>query len=563
MFFSTSKKVFKKAFKGGLHGSKIGKQLKSIPKNVLNSRERKTLYKTLEKRGKSDGLTRGEVEGALRELAKSRKDNISKKEVKQIKNKLGEITGYGNLSANSARARKDLREMKKQENLTNNPELSGQEEKKGGLFSSFFKKSKDTNLQEHSSDNQNSALNANSNKNISQNKVLNKVDSKNPLVSFFTKDKSKKKLNKNGDQVNAADASNSSNNQTSNLANTQNFQKYKNIVDKYSKNFKKSNLDNYLKNKMSSQKNNQTDYNYLDNPLQTNDSQSNGADEKKFAQIRDKNLSAVNFYTQQKGDGHQTVERKDENASINQELKNNQAQLEQYQQPDTTSPDSTSSANPNSANSSIQEPIPKSAPNIVNPSIPVPPNPNLTSSPENKNEKEEEEEDEDEEEKEEEKTEAEKAEEIRKASEGEVRFYTNLQSDPNYTQERKDEDASVNKNLETRQKELEGYQTPEEQEPQDKAALEKPKDQTPTLMIISILVQKREKTAFQVNEVLTNFGHLFLGRMGIPLARKCREDCSSLITLMASAPTEDLNQLLINLESIDNILIKKVIFPSF
>ncbi|MFH1559725.1 MAG: hypothetical protein ABIC19_04420 [Patescibacteria group bacterium] len=112
MTLGTSTKIRSGDFSGGFYSSKFAKQLRNnLPKSLIDSSERKTLYKALSKRS-SGGLTKQETEGALREVMNNPRDNISRNEALKTKKHLEQITGYKNLNWSSAAAQKNSRPSK-------------------------------------------------------------------------------------------------------------------------------------------------------------------------------------------------------------------------------------------------------------------------------------------------------------------------------------------------------------------------------------------------------------------------------------------------------------------
>lgn len=57
--------------------------------------------------------------------------------------------------------------------------------------------------------------------------------------------------------------------------------------------------------------------------------------------------------------------------------------------------------------------------------------------------------------------------------------------------------------------------------------------------VIAILVEDREHSVPRVNELLTEFGHLIIGRIGIPY----RERGVNIISLTVEGTTDDVGQL--------------------
>jgi putative iron-only hydrogenase system regulator len=75
------------------------------------------------------------------------------------------------------------------------------------------------------------------------------------------------------------------------------------------------------------------------------------------------------------------------------------------------------------------------------------------------------------------------------------------------------------------------------------------------LGFVGILVHNRKKTAPQVNNILTEFGDLIIGRMGIPHVK--REH--SVIVVIVDASTDELGALTGKLGKIDGVSVKSAL----
>ena len=62
------------------------------------------------------------------------------------------------------------------------------------------------------------------------------------------------------------------------------------------------------------------------------------------------------------------------------------------------------------------------------------------------------------------------------------------------------------------------------------------KDMEQRIAVIGVVLEHREHTAQQVNEILSDYGHLVVGRMGIPY----RERDLSVISLIVDGSTDDI-----------------------
>lgn len=62
------------------------------------------------------------------------------------------------------------------------------------------------------------------------------------------------------------------------------------------------------------------------------------------------------------------------------------------------------------------------------------------------------------------------------------------------------------------------------------------------LATLNILVNEREVNAPEINNVITEHGHLVRARLGIHLQPKCVKGCSGLITLIVQGEKEELEK---------------------
>jgi putative iron-only hydrogenase system regulator len=72
------------------------------------------------------------------------------------------------------------------------------------------------------------------------------------------------------------------------------------------------------------------------------------------------------------------------------------------------------------------------------------------------------------------------------------------------------------------------------------------------LGFVGIVVENRKKSAGQVNQVLTEFGDLIMGRMGVPHL----EEDHSVITLIVRATTDEVGSLTGKLGQIEGVSVK-------
>jgi putative iron-only hydrogenase system regulator len=75
------------------------------------------------------------------------------------------------------------------------------------------------------------------------------------------------------------------------------------------------------------------------------------------------------------------------------------------------------------------------------------------------------------------------------------------------------------------------------------------------LGFVGIIVENRQKAAASINGILSGFGDLILGRMGIPHAKR---DCS-VITLVVDATTDELGALTGKLGAIKGVTVKSAL----
>ncbi|NSW76709.1 MAG: CopG family transcriptional regulator [Candidatus Atribacteria bacterium] len=76
--------------------------------------------------------------------------------------------------------------------------------------------------------------------------------------------------------------------------------------------------------------------------------------------------------------------------------------------------------------------------------------------------------------------------------------------------------------------------------------------------VIGIIITDREKQAHRVNEVLTEFGEIIVGRMGIPY----REKNISVVALIVDGDTDTLGALTGKLGLIPGVKVKSALIPT-
>jgi len=78
------------------------------------------------------------------------------------------------------------------------------------------------------------------------------------------------------------------------------------------------------------------------------------------------------------------------------------------------------------------------------------------------------------------------------------------------------------------------------------------------LGFVGVIIENRKKTAPSVNKILSDFGDIIIGRIGLPYEKK---DCS-VITLIVDATTDEIGSLTGKLGSIKGISVKSALSKS-
>jgi len=73
---------------------------------------------------------------------------------------------------------------------------------------------------------------------------------------------------------------------------------------------------------------------------------------------------------------------------------------------------------------------------------------------------------------------------------------------------------------------------------------------------ISILLKDRQSHAKDVNQLLTDYGHLILARLGVNVQRACIEHCTGFITVAVEGSASDISKLTKDLDSLYGIVAK-------
>ena len=76
------------------------------------------------------------------------------------------------------------------------------------------------------------------------------------------------------------------------------------------------------------------------------------------------------------------------------------------------------------------------------------------------------------------------------------------------------------------------------------------------LATITILVKDRESHATEVNQILTDNGHLILARLGVNVQRHCIEHCTAMITVAIEATAQEINDITKKLDEFYGIVAK-------
>ncbi len=76
------------------------------------------------------------------------------------------------------------------------------------------------------------------------------------------------------------------------------------------------------------------------------------------------------------------------------------------------------------------------------------------------------------------------------------------------------------------------------------------------LATITILVKDRQVHAKDVQQILTDYGHLVMARLGVNVRKSCVEHCTGLITVAVEGTAEDINDLTKKLDKLYGIVAK-------
>ena len=73
---------------------------------------------------------------------------------------------------------------------------------------------------------------------------------------------------------------------------------------------------------------------------------------------------------------------------------------------------------------------------------------------------------------------------------------------------------------------------------------------------ISILVKDRQVNAKDLNQMLTENGHLIVARLGVSLQKSCVDHCTGLIVVVVEASAQEINSLTKKIDSLYGIVAK-------
>lgn len=76
------------------------------------------------------------------------------------------------------------------------------------------------------------------------------------------------------------------------------------------------------------------------------------------------------------------------------------------------------------------------------------------------------------------------------------------------------------------------------------------------LATITILVKDRQTNSKDVQQILTDNGHLIIARLGVNVQRSCVENCTGLITVAVEGTADEINGLTEKIDSLYGIVAK-------
>ncbi len=76
------------------------------------------------------------------------------------------------------------------------------------------------------------------------------------------------------------------------------------------------------------------------------------------------------------------------------------------------------------------------------------------------------------------------------------------------------------------------------------------------LATITILVKDRQTHAKEVQQILTDYGHLIMARLGVNAQRSCVENCTGLVAVAVEGTANEINDLTQKLDTLYGIVAK-------
>lgn len=76
---------------------------------------------------------------------------------------------------------------------------------------------------------------------------------------------------------------------------------------------------------------------------------------------------------------------------------------------------------------------------------------------------------------------------------------------------------------------------------------------------VTIIVKDRHSQAPDINQILTNHGHIILARLGVNVQHGCIENCTAMITVAVEGSLKEIKQLARELDQIYGIIAKPTI----
>jgi len=76
------------------------------------------------------------------------------------------------------------------------------------------------------------------------------------------------------------------------------------------------------------------------------------------------------------------------------------------------------------------------------------------------------------------------------------------------------------------------------------------------LAVISILVEDRQTNAKEMNQLLTDHGHLIMSRLGVNVQPACLKSCTGILALAVKGTAEEIKDLTKKLDGLYGIIAK-------